>query len=106
MKTHNDCSYSWYWDRSSSYPLCSTFKRSSRLVLYQDAASSAYSTCWCCLTAELKANENKSLASTITPEYLKYQQNEILQEAMKNGNIQKILINGAPVLSFDSKVLK
>lgn len=57
-------------------------------------------------TAELKANENKSLASTITPEYLKYQQNEILKEAMKNGNIQKILINGAPVLSFDSKVLK
>lgn len=57
-------------------------------------------------TAELKANENKSLASTITPQYLEYQRNEILREAMKNGDIQKILINGAPVLSFDSKVLK
>ena len=51
-------------------------------------------------TAELKANENKSLASTITPSYLEYQRNEILREAMKNGSIQKILINGAPVLSF------
>lgn len=34
-----------------------------------------------------------------------YQQNEILKEAMKNGSIQKILINGAPILSFD-KILK
>jgi hypothetical protein len=55
-------------------------------------------------TAELKANENKSIASTITPEYLKYQQNEILREAMKNGSIQKILINGANVLSLSDGV--
>ena len=56
-------------------------------------------------TAELKANENKSLASTVTPAYLEYQRNEILKEAMKNGSIQKILINGAPVLSLDSNVV-
>jgi regulator of protease activity HflC (stomatin/prohibitin superfamily) len=55
-------------------------------------------------TAELKANENKSIASTITPEYLKYQQNEILRESMKNGSIQKILINGAPILSLSDGV--
>ena len=55
-------------------------------------------------TAELKANENKSIASTITPEYLKYQQNEILRESMKNGSIQKILINGAPILSLSDNV--
>lgn len=55
-------------------------------------------------TAELKANENKSIASTITAEYLKYQQNEILREAMKNGSIQKILINGAPILSLSDNV--
>ncbi len=47
-------------------------------------------------TAELKSNENKSLASTITPSYLEYQRNEILREAMKNGSIQKmIIVNGA-----------
>ena len=56
-------------------------------------------------TAELKANENKSLASTITPPYLEYQRNEILREAMKNGSIQKILINGAPVLSIGDGVM-
>jgi len=56
-------------------------------------------------TAELKANENKSLASTITPSYLEYQRNEILREAMKNGSIQKILINGAPVLSIGDGVM-
>jgi len=55
-------------------------------------------------TAELKANENKSLASTITPEYLAYQRNEILREAMKNGSIEKILINGANVLSLSDSV--
>jgi regulator of protease activity HflC (stomatin/prohibitin superfamily) len=38
-------------------------------------------------TAELKSNENKSLASTITPSYLEYQ---------RNGSIQKmIIVNGA-----------
>jgi regulator of protease activity HflC (stomatin/prohibitin superfamily) len=47
-------------------------------------------------TAELKANETKSLASTVTPEYLEYQRNEILREAMKNGNIQKmVIVNGS-----------
>jgi regulator of protease activity HflC (stomatin/prohibitin superfamily) len=56
-------------------------------------------------TAELKANENKSIGSTITPEYLKYQQNEILREAMKNGSIQKILINGAPILSLSGETI-
>lgn len=56
-------------------------------------------------TAELKANENKSLASTITPSYLEYQRNEILREAMQNGSIQKILINGAPVLSIGDGVM-
>lgn len=56
-------------------------------------------------TAELKANENKSLSSTLTPEYLAYQRNLILEKAMQNGSIQKILINGAPVLSFDKSVL-
>jgi len=56
-------------------------------------------------TAELKANENKSLASTVTSAYLEYQRNEILKEAMKNGSIQKILINGAPVLSLSDKII-
>jgi regulator of protease activity HflC (stomatin/prohibitin superfamily) len=56
-------------------------------------------------TAELKANENKSLASTITPGYLEYQRNEILREAMKNGSIDKILINGAPILSFGKDII-
>ena len=55
-------------------------------------------------TAELRANENKSLASTLTPEYLAFQRNEILREAMKNGSIEKILINGAPVLSFGKDI--
>lgn len=57
-------------------------------------------------TAELKANENKSLASTVTPQYLEYQKNEILREAMKNGSIDKILINGAPILSLSDKIIK
>ena len=49
-------------------------------------------------TAELKANENKSLASTITPPYLEYQRNEIMREAFKNGNIEKmIIVNGSPL---------
>ena len=49
-------------------------------------------------TAELKANENKSLASTITPSYLEYQRNEIMREAFKNGNIEKmIIVNGSPL---------
>ena len=56
-------------------------------------------------TADLKSKENKSIASTITPEYLKWQQNEILREAMKNGSIQKILINGASVLSIGDAVI-
>ena len=56
-------------------------------------------------TAELRANENKSLSSTLTDNYLKYQQNEILREAMKNGSIDKIIINGAPVLSIGDAVV-
>ena len=31
--------------------------------------------------------------------------NEITREAMKNGSIQKILINGAPVLSIGDGVM-
>lgn len=59
-------------------------------------------------TAELRANENKSLASTLTPAYLEYQRNLTLREAMKNGSIQKILIvNGSKMDilpgGFDSK---
>jgi regulator of protease activity HflC (stomatin/prohibitin superfamily) len=47
-------------------------------------------------TAELRANENKSLAATLTPQYLEYQRNETLREAFKNGDIQKMLIvNGS-----------
>ena len=56
-------------------------------------------------TAELRANENKSLSSTLTDNYLQYQQNEILREAMKNGSIDKIIINGAPVLSIGDAVV-
>lgn len=49
-------------------------------------------------TAELRANENKSIASTITPQYLEFQRNEIMREAFKNGNIQKmIIVNGSPL---------
>jgi regulator of protease activity HflC (stomatin/prohibitin superfamily) len=55
-------------------------------------------------TAELKAAENKALASTVTTQSLEYQRNEILRAAMENGSIQKILINGAPILSFDGVV--
>lgn len=51
-------------------------------------------------TAQLKAEENKALASTVTNQSLEYQRLEVLREAMKNGSIQKILINGAPVLSL------
>ena len=47
-------------------------------------------------TAELRANENKSLAATLTPQYLEYQRNETLREAFKNGDIKKMLIvNGS-----------
>lgn len=47
-------------------------------------------------TAQLKAEENKALASTVTEQSLDYQRNEILREAMKNGGIQKIIIiNGS-----------
>lgn len=54
-------------------------------------------------TAQLKAEENKALASTVTSESLEYQRLEVLREAMKNGSIQKILINGAPILSLSDK---
>jgi regulator of protease activity HflC (stomatin/prohibitin superfamily) len=58
-------------------------------------------------TAQLKAEENKALASTVSAQSLEYQRNEILKAAMENGSIQKILINGAPILSFDgATVLK
>jgi hypothetical protein len=47
-------------------------------------------------TAQLKAEENKALASTVTTQSLEYQKNEILREAMKNGSIQKmVIINGS-----------
>jgi hypothetical protein len=51
-------------------------------------------------TAQLKAEENKALASTVTNQSLEYQRLQVLQEAMKNGSIQKILINGANILSL------
>lgn len=47
-------------------------------------------------TAQLKAEENKALASTVTTESLEYQRNEILKAAFENGSIQKmVIINGA-----------
>lgn len=47
-------------------------------------------------TAQLKAEENKALASTVTPQSLEYQRNAILEAAFRNGSIQKIvIINGA-----------
>jgi hypothetical protein len=55
-------------------------------------------------TAQLKAEENKALASTVTTQSLEYQRLEVLREAMKNGSIQKILINGANVLSLSDGV--
>jgi len=57
-------------------------------------------------TAQLKAEENKALASTVTAQSLEYQRLEVLREAMKNGSIQKILINGANVLSLSDNVFK
>jgi regulator of protease activity HflC (stomatin/prohibitin superfamily) len=51
-------------------------------------------------TAELKANENKSLASTITPQYLEYQRNEIMKEAFKNGGIEKMIIVNGSSMNF------
>ena len=48
-------------------------------------------------TAALKAKETEYLSSTLTPQYLEYQRNLIMKEAMENGNIQKIIINGAPM---------
>jgi regulator of protease activity HflC (stomatin/prohibitin superfamily) len=57
-------------------------------------------------TAQLKAEENKALASTVTNQSLEYQRLEVLREAMKNGSIQKILINGANVLSISDNVFK
>jgi len=47
-------------------------------------------------TAQLKAEENKALASTVTTQSLEYQRNEILKAAFQNGSIQKmVIINGA-----------
>lgn len=47
-------------------------------------------------TAQLKAEENKALASTVTNQSLEYQRNEILRAAFANGSIQKmVIINGA-----------
>ena len=47
-------------------------------------------------TAQLKAEENKALASTVTNQSLEYQRNEILKAAFENGSIQKmVIINGA-----------
>ena len=52
-------------------------------------------------TAQLKAEENKALASTVTKESLEYQRNEILKAAFANGSIQKMLIvNGTPLQFF------
>ena len=52
-------------------------------------------------TAQLEAEENKALASTVTAQSLDYQRNEILKAAMENGSIQKILIvNGTPLQFF------
>lgn len=48
-------------------------------------------------TAALKAKETEYLSSTLTPQYLEYQRNLIMKEAMENGKIQKIIINGAPM---------
>ena len=47
-------------------------------------------------TAQLKAEENKALASTVTNQSLEYQRNEILKAAFQNGSIQKmVIINGS-----------
>jgi len=47
-------------------------------------------------TAQLKAEQNKALASTVTNQSLEYQRNEILKAAFENGSIQKmVIINGA-----------
>ena len=47
-------------------------------------------------TAQLKAEENKALASTVTTQSLEYQRNEILKAAFANGSIQKmVIINGS-----------
>jgi hypothetical protein len=47
-------------------------------------------------TAQLKAEENKALASTVTTQSLEYQRNEIMKAAFQNGSIEKIIIiNGA-----------
>lgn len=55
-------------------------------------------------TAQLKAEENKALASTVTAQSLDYQRNEILKAAMENGSIQKILIvNGTPLQFFPTE---
>lgn len=52
-------------------------------------------------TAQLKAEENKALASTVSAQSLEYQRNEILKSAFENGSIQKILIvNGTPLQFF------
>jgi len=52
-------------------------------------------------TAQLKAEENKALASTVSTQSLEYQRNEILKAAFENGSIQKILIvNGSPLQFF------
>jgi len=52
-------------------------------------------------TAQLKAEENKALASTVTAQSLDYKRNEILKAAMENGSIRKILIvNGTPLQFF------
>ena len=52
-------------------------------------------------TAQLKADENKALASTVTTQSLEYQRNEIMKAAFENGSIQKmVIINGAKMDFF------
>lgn len=43
-------------------------------------------------TAQLKAEENKALASTVTQQSLEYQRNEIMKAAFQNGSIEKSLL--------------
>lgn len=57
------------------------------------------------LTAKSKAEENKALASTVTPESLKYQQNEILKKAFESGSVKMIIVNGAKMDFLPSATL-
>jgi hypothetical protein len=51
-------------------------------------------------TAQLKAEENKALASTVTTQSLEYQRNEILRAAFESDKVDRIIIVNGTSMDF------